>query len=309
MAVLIDPPRWPAHGTRFSHLVSDDSLAELLFFADANDVPARAFDHDHYDVAERHYARLVDAGARAVPGSDLVRALVASGLRVRTPERTPKPAQVLPALRAEWAELLPDQSRIGQELLGRWQQPHRHYHDARHLAQLLAALRELCGGPPPRTLALAAWFHDAVHDGTAGADERASAELATSELAAIGLPGAEVAEVARLVLLTIDHTAEPADQRGVLLVDADLSILGQPGGRYHYYSRGIRLEYPDLSDEIFASGRMQALDRLLSKEPLFGSPSARRLWEVQARENLDLERLRWSKLVESDQAGTPGKNH
>jgi len=43
MAVLIDPPRWPAHGTSFSHLVSDDSLEELLVFADAAGVPFRAF--------------------------------------------------------------------------------------------------------------------------------------------------------------------------------------------------------------------------------------------------------------------------
>ena len=28
MTVYIDPPRWPAHGTVFSHLVSDESLDE-----------------------------------------------------------------------------------------------------------------------------------------------------------------------------------------------------------------------------------------------------------------------------------------
>jgi predicted metal-dependent HD superfamily phosphohydrolase len=309
VAVLIDPPQWPAHGTLFSHLVSDDSLAELLFFADANDVPVRAFDHDHYDVAERRYADLVAAGARAVPASELVRRLVSSGLRVRTPDRTPKAAQVLPGLRAAWAGLLPDSDRLGRELLRRWQEPHRHYHDVRHLAQLLSALAELCGGPPPRPLALAAWFHDAVHEGTAGADERDSAELALTELGGIGLPGSEVAEVARLVLLTIDHSPEPGDNAGALLVDGDLSILGQPPGRYHYYSRGIRLEYPTLSDELFFSGRLQALDQLLSKGPLFGTSAGRGFWEVQARGNLDVERLRWSKLAGTEQAGKPGKLH
>ena len=309
MAVLIDPPQWPAHGTLFSHLVSDHSLAELLFFADAQGVPVRAFDHDHYDVAERRYADLVAAGARAVPASELVRGLVSSGLRVRTPDRTPKVAQVLPALRAAWDELLPGNERLGGELLRFWQEPHRHYHDVRHLAQLLAALQELCGGPPPRPLALAAWFHDAVHDGTAGSDERDSADLALAELDDIGLPASEVAEVVRLILLTIDHTPEPGDDTGTLLVDGDLSILGQPPGRYHYYSRGVRLEYPDLDDEIFASGRLQALDQLSSKRPLFGTSAGRGFWEVQARENLDVERLRWSKLVATEQAGKPGKLH
>ncbi|MGV8907744.1 MAG: DUF4031 domain-containing protein [Propionicimonas sp.] len=297
MAVLIDPPQWPAHGTRFSHLVSDHSLAELLFFADANGVPVRAFDHDHYDVAERRYGDLVAAGARAVPASELVRGLVTSGLRVRTPDRTPKAAQVLPGLRAAWAGLLPGHERLGSELLERWQEPHRNYHDVRHLAQLLAALGELCGGPLPRPVALAAWFHDAVHDGTAGTDERDSARLAHGELADIGLPASEIDEVVRLVLLTIDHSPEPGDAAGTLLVDGDLSILGQPPGRYHYYSRGVRLEYPDVDDEIFASGRLEALDRLLSSRPLYGSAAGRGFWEAQARGNLDVERLRWSKLV------------
>jgi len=309
VAVLIDPPQWPAHGTVFSHLVSDHSLAELLFFADATGVPFRAFDHDHYDVAERRYRDLVAAGARAVPASDLMRALVSSGLRVRTPDRTPKAAKVLPGLRTAWAELMPGREALCEELLRRWQEPHRHYHDVRHLAQLLTALRELCGGPPPRPLALAAWFHDAVHEGTAGTDERASAELALTELTDLGLPASGVAEVVRLVLLTIDHTPEPGDDTGNVLVDGDLSILGQPPGRYHYYSRGVRLEYPGLDDEIFASGRLQALDRLSSKRPLFGTSAGRGFWEVQARGNLDVERLRWSKLVATEQAGKPGKLH
>lgn len=303
MAVLIDPPLWPAHGTHFSHLVSDESMLELLWFADRCAIPARAFDHDHYDVSESRYHDLVAAGAEPVPPAQLVQRLVAGGLRVRAPERTPKPGQVLPGLAAAWAELVPGQPGLGHDLLHRWQEPHRSYHDVRHLAQVLAALELLCAGSPPRPVALAAWFHDAVHTGRTGVDEQGSAGLAVELLEGIRLPAAEVEEVARLVLLTIDHSPDPGDREGNLLVDADLSILGQPSGRYHFYSRGVRLEYPDLSDELFASGRIRALDGLLSKEPLYGSESARRLWEVRARGNLDVERLRWSRLATTDRAG------
>jgi predicted metal-dependent HD superfamily phosphohydrolase len=300
VAVLIDPPRWPAHGTSFSHLVSDESLEELLFFADAAGVPFRAFDHDHYDVAERRYEELVAAGARPVAPSELVRRLIAGGLRVRTPDRTPKPAHVLPGLRAAWQEVMPTQPGLGRDLLRRWQEPHRHYHDVRHLAQLLAAMAALSGGPPPRPVLLAAWFHDAVHDGVAGDDERASALLARTWLEATGLSPDEVDEVVRLVLITIDHRPDPGDHAANLLVDGDLSVLGQPQGRYHYYSRGVRLEYPQLDDLMFASGRLLALNELLSKERLFGSRAGREFWEAPARGNLDVERSRWSKLV-----GTP----
>lgn len=83
MTVLIDPPRWPAHGTVFSHLVSDASYAELHAFAAANDLPERAFDRDHYDVPLARYELLVAAGAEPVGSRELLARLVAAGLRRR----------------------------------------------------------------------------------------------------------------------------------------------------------------------------------------------------------------------------------
>lgn len=87
MTVLIDPPAWPAHGRLWSHLVSDASYEELHDFAAANGVPARGFDLDHYDVPEESHARLIAAGAVAVSGHELVRRLIASGLRVTGRQR------------------------------------------------------------------------------------------------------------------------------------------------------------------------------------------------------------------------------
>ncbi|WP_322408953.1 DUF4031 domain-containing protein [Microbacterium invictum] len=87
MAILIDEPRWPAHGRLWSHLISDSDLDELHAFAAAAGIPRRGFDVDHYDVPEDAYDRLVRAGARPVDGHALVRALLASGLRVTARER------------------------------------------------------------------------------------------------------------------------------------------------------------------------------------------------------------------------------
>ena len=87
MTVLIDPPAWPAHGTLWSHLVSDTSLDELHGFAAANGVRPRAFDLDHYDVPAELYDQLVRAGASAVSGKELVRRLRASGLRIPAKDR------------------------------------------------------------------------------------------------------------------------------------------------------------------------------------------------------------------------------
>ncbi len=85
--ILIDDPRWPAHGRLWSHLVSDSDLGELHAFARAQGLPPRSFDIDHYDVPDESFDRLVAAGATAVSGHELVRRLIASGLRVTARER------------------------------------------------------------------------------------------------------------------------------------------------------------------------------------------------------------------------------
>lgn len=87
VAILIDDPIWPAHGRLWAHLVSDTDLAELHAFAEANGIPARGFDLDHYDVPDDAHAALVAAGAVHVGGRELVRRLIASGLRVRARDR------------------------------------------------------------------------------------------------------------------------------------------------------------------------------------------------------------------------------
>jgi len=87
VAILIDDPRWSAHGLMWAHLISDANLDELHDFAAANGIPRRGFDRDHYDVPETAHEALVAAGARHVDGHTLVRALIASGLRITTRER------------------------------------------------------------------------------------------------------------------------------------------------------------------------------------------------------------------------------
>jgi hypothetical protein len=87
MTVLLDRPMWPAHGTLWSHLVSDATLDELHEFAARAGVPRRSFDIDHYDVPQERYDELVAAGAVPVTNRELVTRLAASGLRVRQRDR------------------------------------------------------------------------------------------------------------------------------------------------------------------------------------------------------------------------------
>lgn len=287
MAIYIDPPLWPAHGTHFSHLVSDGSLAELHAFAAAAGIPERAFDGDHYDVAERRFDDLVAAGALPVEARVLVRKLIASGLRI--PARQRNKSLKLP-LQDRWDAVMPGQDALFLDLLDRWSEPHRHYHGRTHLLSILEAL-DLLSEPArvPRTVLLAAWFHDAVYQGIPGQDEEESARLALDRLRGAGLPAADAGEVARLVLLTSHHRPDPGDKDGALLCDADLSVLGGDPAEYARYLAAVRLDYAHVPDADFATGRAAVVRRLLDLEPLFHGDRARDLWLDAAHRNLQGE--------------------
>ncbi|MEJ1114161.1 DUF4031 domain-containing protein [Paenarthrobacter sp. CCNWLY172] len=284
MAVYIDPPLWPAHGTVFSHLVSDSSLDELHAFATAAGVPERAFDGDHYDVPERRYDDLVLAGAIPVEARILVRKLIASGLRIPARERSK--ALTVP-LMERWNSIFPGYEELGLELLERWGEDGRKYHSRTHLLAVLEALDVLTEPAlPARTVSLAAWFHDAVYEGVAGQDEEESALLAEDRLTAAGLSAADVAEVARLVRLTSSHSPEPGDHAGALLCDADLSVLGGDEQAYARYLAAVREDYAHVSDADFAKGRAAVVRHLLGHDPLFHGERAKALWLDAARRNL-----------------------
>ena len=290
--ILVDPPRWPAHDTVFSHLVSDASLSELHDFAARIGLDPRAFDHDHYDLPQRLYEAAVATGAVPVPADELVRRLVAGGLRVRTPDRTPTRDAARRRLAGHWKRL-----GLGHdlyvELVSRWSETHRHYHDVRHLAATLDAL-DVIDDPAASlpVVQLAAWFHDAVYEGVAGVDEQQSADLARRMLG--DLPTHDVDEVVRLVLLTAGHAPGPADAAGAALCDADLSILGALPGRYDVYVRDVRLDYAHVDDAVWAVGRTAVLDSLLLLDPLFRTTTGQELWQQRALVNLLRERARWT---------------
>lgn len=300
MAVLIDPARWPAHGTVFSHLVSDESLEELHRFARANGVAPRAFDGDHYDVPVEMYGDLVAAGALEVSGSELVRRLVASGLRIPAAQR---PSKLQKILHQRFDRLFPgtselDRDPIASALIERWSEPHRHYHDLSHLLSVLKALDLLerqgeSFGPYPRAVKLAAWFHDAIYLGSAarppGQDEEDSARLAERTLPELGLPAAEIIETARLVRLTFTHDPFEDDLGGRVLCDADLEVLGRNPGAYARYRDAVRQDFAHVPDDQFFAGREKVLRSLLAQNPIFNTRTGIKRWERQARKNLIAE--------------------
>ena len=329
MSIYIDPPTWPAHGTVFSHLISDASLAELHEFAAAAGISERAFDRDHYDVPAHLYDELVRAGAVELSGAELTRTLIASGLRIPLKER---PEKIRPRLLRAWeaafaprlntprlkhveapaasqAQLTAQVAELGESLLQAWEQPHRAYHHSGHLSQMLADLERLythrAQGATPLASILAAWFHDAVYEGAPGEDERRSEQLAGASLEPLVAAGLltehELQMVRCLVRATATHelpeSAElPAGYAVTdieFFLDADMAILAADSARYRRYLRGVRSEYSHFDDEAFRTGRTTFLRSILGRERVFLSEEGLQLWEEPARTNLRSELAEW----------------
>ncbi|HEY8457760.1 MAG TPA: metal-dependent phosphohydrolase [Actinopolymorphaceae bacterium] len=193
-------------------------------------------------------------------------------------------------LLARWEATLPGAPDLGRDLLRRYAEPQRRYHDVRHLADVLATVDLLARhADDMHAVQLAAWFHDAVYDPRRHDNEEASARLAEASLAAHGVPQQRIAEVARLVRLTTSHDPEPTDHNGIVLCDADLAILAADPARYGEYVAAVRTEYAHLEDAAFRRGRRAVVERLLERERLFHTPFGRTNWEQRARHNLATE--------------------
>ena len=165
-------------------------------------------------------------------------------------------------------------------------EPWRHYHNQRHIAECLVEFdqaRHLAVHPAVVELAL--WFHDAIYKPRAGDNEEQSAALLKLCAAETGMPGAFAETAARLVMATKNHETG-ADPDAALIVDVDLSILGQSEERFSEYEQQIRKEYRWVPRPIFASKRAEILDRFLARPTIFATEWFRAKYERQARRNL-----------------------
>lgn len=201
-------------------------------------------------------------------------------------------ADLAETLLARWSTILPAATDAGRDLLVRYAEPVRHYHDLRHLAEVLDGIDLLA--PAARdvdAVRLAAWFHNAVYDPHRGDNEEASATLATEVLGTSGVDEHRVAEVARLVRLTTRHNPVGDDPDGAVLCDADLAVLAADPERYGEYAADVRAEYAHIDDATFRAGRSAVLEALLGHARLFHTAEGHGRWEDRARHNVRAELL------------------
>jgi len=170
----------------------------------------------------------------------------------------------------------------------------RFYHNLNHIAHCLQEfdeVRHLC--QKSDELEMAIWFHDIIYDTHSKCNEENSALYTVDLLKEHGLPVSFWENVISLIIATKHHEApEEIDEQ--IIVDIDLSILGQPEEAFLVYEKQIRLEYYWVADKEFADKRAEILQSFLDRKYIYFTDFFRQKYETQARKNLEesLHRLK-----------------
>lgn len=155
---------------------------------------------------------------------------------------------------------------------------------------------------PKSAIEFALWFHDCVYEMGKGQNEEKSADLATKALseAEVHLPTADT--VRDLIQVTKDHHVGMTNPfESAVMIDIDLTILGQPVEVFDRYEEQIKKEFDDrilqefgsVQEGWFRKGRTRFIRGFLERERIFNLPHFRRKYEAQARKNLLRSYDRW----------------
>lgn len=189
---------------------------------------------------------------------------------------------------AAWRSLgavTPPGEALFRQVMDRYAEPHRSYHNAAHLDECLGLLPALSPeAAHPAAVELALWFHDAIYAPGAPDNERRSAEWAEAACREAGLP-AEVAARVRALVLATRHDAAPGSADARVIADIDLAILGADPDRFDEYERQIRQEYAWVPEPHFRRERRRILEGFLARPRIFHTAHLASR-EAAARENL-----------------------
>lgn len=173
---------------------------------------------------------------------------------------------------------------VWDALDSRYSESHRHYHNLRHIAAMLAKLDEVSPGDVAMELAI--WFHDVIYDPRGRDNEEQSAAFFVAEMAD-SLDPMFWLDVVRLILATDYSRKRTGAADEDLLRDIDLSILASAPEAYQAYTEAVRHEYAHVPDEDFRNGRRAVMERILEGRIFHTDAFAAE--ESRARENIRAE--------------------
>ena len=163
----------------------------------------------------------------------------------------------------------------------------RHYHNLQHLENMLHEL-EVAKQEVQKmdSLLFSIYYHDIVYQATRSDNEYQSALLFKKQISQTNFKNIEYC------FLQIEATKtheQSKDHDTNILLDIDLSILGQSQNIYKKYCQQIRQEYRIYPNLLYRRGRKKVLAKMLENTSIYKTATFIEKYEKQARENIALE--------------------
>ena len=180
-------------------------------------------------------------------------------------------------------------AQLWSEINKHYSNKHRHYHNLSHLDHLLQQLIEVKNDVADwDTILFSLYYHDIIYKPLSKDNEENSAKFAVKILRSISYPAAQTLKCEHQILSTKTHVKD-ADNDTNLLLDADLSILGEPKPIYECYCKNVRREYAIVPELLYKRGRVKVLQQFLAMESIFKTMHFINKYEEQARKNIAFE--------------------
>jgi predicted metal-dependent HD superfamily phosphohydrolase len=178
-----------------------------------------------------------------------------------------------------------DTNWVSQDILQKYAQPLRRYHNQQHLIHCLEQLDQVKHLiPHADAVEMALWFHDAIYVPGKTDNEQKSSELFL-EYALDNFPVEFIRQVERLILVTTHkHTSIDFDER--FIADIDLSSFGLDWGDFLVDSQNLREERLDIPDSAYFQAHTQFLKHLMSRSSIFQTQPFFDLYEQTAKQNI-----------------------
>ena len=178
---------------------------------------------------------------------------------------------------------------LWNEVVVHYADHNRHYHNFRHLNDLLGELSSVKDRISDwDAVFFAIIYHDLIYDPTSTRNEDDSATRASFRLHEIGFNEEGIRACERLILATKDHSRSD-DSDTNFFTDGDLSVLGKEWPVYRDYAKSIRKEFSIYPDALYNPGRKKVLQNFLSRPNIFKTAHFATKYEARARENLTSE--------------------
>lgn len=167
-----------------------------------------------------------------------------------------------------------------------YSEKHRYYHTESHIDDCLGKFDMSRGlAIEEHEVELAIWFHDAVYEPLSSDNELKSADWAQSFLIDSGAKQGLADRVHKLIMATL-HAVEAADGNARLLVDIDLSILGEVETIYDQFEKSVRKEYALVPEFLFRKKRVEILNSFLARNRIYSNNFFYQRYEERARKNI-----------------------